>query len=261
MAFENIVVEMDGDGIALLTFNRPAKLNALNYATLSEFSTALEWMWTDPQVRGVILTGAGSKAFIAGADISEVAEAGPVRATELASYGQRIFRTLETAPKASVAAINGFALGGGLEVAMACTMRVAAAEARLGQPEVKLGVLPGYGGTQRLPLLVGKGRALEMLLTGETIDAAEAHRIGLVNHVVAGSELLEFSRSLLRKVIANGPIAVQLTMQAVDAGIHAGLAEGLRFEAAAFGLAAATEDRTEGTRAFLEKRPARFAGK
>jgi len=175
--------------------------------------------------------------------------------------GQRILRRLETMPKPSIAAVNGYALGGGLELAMSCTLRVASPNARFGQPEVKLGLIPGYGGTQRLPRLVGRGRALEMVLTGEPIDAAEAHRIGLVNHVVPQQELLVFSRGLLGKMLANGPLAIGLAMEAVDTGLNCGLEEGLRFEAAAFGVSAASEDRLEGTRAFLEKRPPVFKGK
>jgi enoyl-CoA hydratase len=172
-----------------------------------------------------------------------------------------LFRQLETMGKPSIAAINGFALGGGLELALACTMRAASPNARLGQPEVRLGVIAGYGGTQRLPRLIGRGRALEMLLTGEMLDASEAHRTGLINHVVSQESLLEFCRGLMRKILANGPVAVRLTMQAVDVGLNCGLEEGSRFEAHAFGLAAGTQDRLEGTRAFLEKRQAKFTGR
>jgi enoyl-CoA hydratase len=214
----------------------------------------------DSAVRGLIVTGSGEKAFVAGADINDLAQASPTGAIELSLRGQRIFRRLETMGKPSIAAINGFALGGGLELAMACTLRIASENAKLGQPEVKLGILAGYGGTQRLPRLVGQGRALEMLLTGDMIDAAEAERIGLVNRVVPLEQLLGVCRELLGKILANGPIAVRLTMQAVDTGLNVGLEEGLRFEATAFGVAASTEDRGEGTRAFLEKRPASFKG-
>jgi enoyl-CoA hydratase len=212
-------------------------------------------------IRGLILTGAGEKSFIAGADISELAAADPLRSVEIARRGQELFRQLETMGKPSIAAINGFALGGGLELAMACTMRVASPNAWMGQPEVKLGIIAGYGGTQRLPRLVGRGRALELLLTADRIDASEAHRIGLVNHVVSQESLLDFCRGMLRKILANGPIAVRLTMQAVDVGLDCGLEEGSRFEAHAFGLAAGTQDRAEGTHAFLEKRQAKFTGK
>jgi enoyl-CoA hydratase len=209
----------------------------------------------------MILTGAGEKAFVAGADIREIAGTSPAEAERLSARGQRIFRRLETMRKPSVAAINGFALGGGLELAMCCTVRFAVPEAKVGQPEVKLGIVPGYGATQRLPRLVGRGRALELLLSGAQIDAAEAHRIGLVNGIVPRAELLSASAAWLMKVLANGPLAVALTMQAVDAGLDMGLDAGLRFEAMAFGATAATEDRAEGTRAFLEKRSPVFTGK
>jgi enoyl-CoA hydratase len=207
------------------------------------------------------VTGAGEKAFVAGADIAELEKLSGAEARAFALRGQQVFRLLETAGKPSVAAVNGFALGGGLELAMACTVRFAAENARLGQPEVKLGIVPGYGGTQRLPRLIGRGRALELLLSGEPVTAAEAHRTGLVNAVVPQPELLGYSRAWLAKVMANGPVAVALAMEAVDAGLNTGLEEGLRLEATAFGLSAGTEDRREGTRAFLEKRRPVFAGK
>jgi enoyl-CoA hydratase len=216
---------------------------------------------SDDGIRGLILTGAGEKAFIAGADISELAAADTLQSVAVAEHGQCLFRQLETMGKPSIAAINGFALGGGLELAMACTLRVASPNARMGQPEVKLGIIAGYGGTQRLPRLVGRGRALELLLTADMIDAPEAYRIGLVNHVVSQESLLDFCRGLMRKILANGPVAVRLTMQAVDVGLNCGLEEGSRFEAHAFGLAAGTADRIEGTTAFLEKRAAKFTGK
>jgi enoyl-CoA hydratase len=261
MSYKNIVLEVAEDGIATLTMNRPAKLNALNSETMGELDQAIERFETDLGVRALIITGAGEKAFVAGADISELAETDTIGASALAARGQKIFRRLELIPKPSIAAVNGFALGGGLELAMSCTMRVASRTAKLGQPEVKLGIVAGYGGTQRLPRLVGRGKAMEILLTADMIDAAEAHRIGLVNHVVDASDLLGFCRAMLTKVLANGPIAISLTMQAVDVGMNSGLEEGLQFEAAAFGLTAATEDRKEGTRAFLEKRVAAFTGK
>jgi len=255
MAYANIVFETFEDGIAVLTVNRPQKLNALNAATVSEIEDALGKAEADRSVRGLIVTGAGDKAFVAGADIQELAVCDAVAARDTALRGQRILRRLETMKKPSVAAINGYALGGGLELAMCCTLRVASTNARLGQPEVKLGIVPGYGGTQRLPRLVGRARGLEMLLTGEPVDAARAEVIGLVNHVVPPEELMPFCRELLRKILACGPVAVALAMEAVDAGLDGGVQEGLRLEAAAFGLTAATEDRAEGTRAFLEKRP------
>lgn len=261
MAWTNIAVDVENDGIAVLTVSRPEKLNALNRVTMQEIRTAIEELSADERVKGIIVTGAGEKAFIAGADISELAQSDPLRAIELATAGQALFRRIETMGKPTIAAINGFALGGGLELAMACTLRVASPNAKFGQPEVKLGIIAGYGGTQRLPRLVGRGRALELLLTAEMIDATEAHRIGLVNHIAESQDLLNFARTLLRKILANGPVAVRLTMQAVDLGLNTGLEEGLRFEATAFGVAASTEDRQEGTRAFLEKRQARFSGR
>ena len=261
MSYSNIRFEIGGDGIALLTINRPEKLNALNSETVLELSDAVTRAASETEVRALIVTGAGEKAFVAGADINQLAVLTPIEAQAFAERGQQVFREIEMLAKPTVAAINGYALGGGLELAMSCAVRVASENARLGQPEVKLGILPGYGGTQRLPRLVGRGRALEMLLSGEPVTAAEAHRIGLVNHVVPQAELLEFSRQWLRKVLSNAPLALGLTLQAVDVGLEAGLVQGLRFEAAAFGLTTATEDKREGTRAFLEKRAAAFAGK
>ena len=261
MSWSNILLEVPEDGIATLTMSRPAKLNALNSQTIDELDQAFLQVQKDSAVRALILTGAGEKAFVAGADISELAQNSPVDTVEMSLRGQRIFRRLELMGKPSIAAINGFALGGGLELAMACTLRIASPNARVGQPEVKLGTLPGYGGTQRLPRLVGRGRALELLLTGELIGAEEAYRIGLVNHVVPQENLLAFARQLLGKMLVNGPVALQLAMQSVDAGLACGLEEGLRHEATAFGLAATTDDFREGTRAFLEKRPAQFKGK
>lgn len=260
MPYNRILFGLSEDGIALIVINRPEKLNALDAETMGELDDALGRLESEPAMRGLILTGAGEKAFIAGADVEDLARGTPIEAQQISLRGQRILRRLETLPKPSVAAINGYALGGGLELALCCTLRVAAENARLGQPEVRLGILPGYGGTQRLPRLVGRGRALEMLLTGESIDAAEACRIGLVNHVVPQAELLSFSRALLKKILDNAPLAVALISQAVDLGLSSGLEQGLRFEAVAFSLAAATEDRREGLRAFLEKRRAQFKG-
>ena len=261
MAYSHITFALTDGGIALITVNRPEKLNALNAATMAELDDAFARCESDSTVRALIVTGAGEKAFVAGADINELAALDPVQSIATSRSGQRTLRRLELMHKPSVAAVNGFALGGGLELAMACTMRVASPNARLGQPEVKLGLIAGYAGTQRLPRLVGEGKAMEVLLTGEPIDAAEAYRIGLVNHVVPQDKLLEFVRELLNKVLANAPVAVGLTMQAVDVGMSSGFEEGCRFEATAFGVAAGTEDRREGTRAFLEKRPAKFAGR
>lgn len=261
MSYRHILFDTDASGIALVTVNRPEKLNALSGAVVEELGGAFEQIARESAVRAAILTGAGEKAFVAGADINELAALTAVEAREYAARGQRTFRRLETLGKPVVAAVNGYALGGGLELAMACTVRFASENAKLGQPEVKLGIIPGYGGTQRLPRLVGRGRALELLLSGEPIGAAEAHRIGLVNGVTAHGELVAHCRGWLEKVLANAPLAVSLTMEAVDVGLDSGIEEGLRFEAAAFGVSAASEDRREGTRAFLEKRKPAFAGK
>jgi enoyl-CoA hydratase len=261
MAFQHILFDVDNAGVALLTINRPEKRNALSNAVIAELNEAFDRAAAAKDVRALILTGAGDKAFVAGADISELAQLSAVESRERALSGQAVFRKLESLPKPSVAAINGFALGGGLELAMSCTVRFASDNARLGQPEVKLGIIPGYGGSQRLPRLVGRGRALELLLSGEPITAVEAHRIGLVNGVTTQSELLAYCQAWLAKVLANGPVAVAMVLEAVDTGLDCGIAEGLRFEAAAFGVCAATEDRSEGMRAFLEKRGAAFAGK
>jgi enoyl-CoA hydratase len=261
MQYEHVLFEADTVGIALVTVNRPDKLNALSAAVIAELRDIFERIGKDPAIRAAILTGAGEKAFVAGADIRELGALSPVEMRESARRGQDTFRLLETSSKPSVAAINGFALGGGLELAMACTVRFASENARMGQPEVKLGLIPGYGGSQRLPRLVGRGRALELLLSGEPIAAAEAHRIGLVNAVVPQPELLSYSRAWLAKVLANAPLAVALAMETVDAGLDAGIEEGLRLEAVSFGLCAATDDCREGTRAFLEKRKPAFAGK
>jgi enoyl-CoA hydratase len=261
MSYSCILFRVEESGIALLTVNRPDKLNALSGAVIGELADAFGRVSSDPAIRAVIVTGAGDKAFVAGADIRELAEFSPHEARVFALRGQAAFRQLETCGKPSVAAVNGFALGGGLELAMACTVRFASENAKLGQPEVKLGIIPGYGGTQRLPRLVGRGRALELLLAGDPIPAAEAHRIGLVNAVVPQAELLDYCRGWLSKVLANGPLALGLVMDAVDTGLYGGIEEGLRFEAAAFGMSAATEDSREGTRAFLEKRRAAFTGK
>jgi enoyl-CoA hydratase len=253
--------EASAEGIALITVNRSEKRNALNAQVMTELDGAFRRAESDPGIRGLILTGAGDAAFVAGADIRELMERSPAESRRASLGGQRIFRRLELMGKPSVAAINGYALGGGLELALCCTLRVASENARLGLPEIKLGILPGYGGTQRLPRVVGRGRALEMMLTGEQVDAAEARRIGLVNHVVPQPELLDFSRGLLRKILENAPVAAALILEAVEVGLSSGLEEGLQFEAAAFGLASATEDRREGLAAFLEKRKAAFQGK
>jgi enoyl-CoA hydratase len=249
------------DGLARVTVNRPDKLNALNGDVIRELGEAVTRIESDAAIRGVILTGAGPKAFVAGADIAELAGQGAVDGKARALAGQLVFRRLERCGKPVIAAVNGFALGGGCELAMACHLRVAAENARFGQPEVKLGLSPGYGGTVRLPRLVGKGRALELLLTAGMIDAAEAHRIGLVNRVVPAERLLEETEQLLRSILENGPLAVQLCIESVDAGLEMSLDQALLLEANHFGFLSTTADMREGTAAFLEKRKATFEGK
>jgi enoyl-CoA hydratase len=248
------------DGIARVTINRPDKLNALNTTVIAELGDAVTRVETDAGVRGVILTGSGQKAFVAGADISELAGQGPIEGKARSMLGQQVFRRLERCGKPVIAAVNGFALGGGCELAMACHIRIAAEHAKFGQPEVKLGIGPGYGGTARLPRLVGKGRALELLLTGEMIDAAEAYRVGLVNRVVPADKLLTESEALLRTILGNGPLAIRACLEAVDAGLDTSLDQALLLEANHFGLLSATEDMREGTKAFLEKRKPVFKG-
>jgi enoyl-CoA hydratase len=260
MAYENLLTEKR-DQIAFLTFNRPKVLNALNRKTMEELGHVLAEAREDSEVRVLILTGAGEKAFIAGADISELALQTPVSGKETALFGQGVLHQLETLGKPSIAAINGFALGGGCELALACSIRLASKTAKLGQPEVKLGIMPGYGGTQRLARLCGKGAAHELCLSGEMISAEEALRIGLVNHVYEPGELLPAAETLAKKIIASAPLAVKFTMEAIERGAEMPLEEALFLEATLFGLVASTEDMREGTRAFLEKRAARFQGK
>jgi enoyl-CoA hydratase len=247
--------------IARITFNRPAVLNALNSKTLRELGDCLDEVRRDDAIRALILTGAGEKAFVAGADINELAQRTAVDGRDFALYGQEIFHRLESLGKPSIAAINGFALGGGCELALACTIRIASRSAKLGQPEVKLGIVPGYGGTQRLARLCGHGIAHEMILTGEMITAEEALRIGLVNRVVEPSELLGVAESIATKIAANAPLAVKYAMDAIERGAEMPQQEGLFLEATLFGLSCATDDMREGTRAFLEKRPPKFQGR
>jgi enoyl-CoA hydratase len=260
MAYENLLYDVR-DHIARITFNRPSVLNALNRKTMDELGDCLNAARRDESVRVLILTGAGEKAFIAGADINELAQRTPVDGKEFSLYGQGIIHGLETMGKPSIAAINGFALGGGCELALACTMRIASRNAKIGQPEVKLGILPGYGGSQRLARLCGKGAAHELILTAEMITAEEALRIGLVNRVTEQGELLATAEAIARKIIANAPLAVKYAMEAVEHGMEMPQEEGLFLEATLFGLCCATEDMREGTRAFLEKRPAKFQGR
>jgi len=249
------------EGIAYITFNRPKLLNALNRKTIEELREALVDARDDEAVRVLILTGAGEKAFVAGADINELARQTPVDGKEFSLYGQGVFHLLETMGKPSICAINGFALGGGCELALCCTIRLASKTARLGQPEVKLGIIPGYGGSQRLARLCGKGAAHELCLTGEMIGAEEAQRIGLVNHVCEPAELLAAAEAMAKKIIEKAPLAVKYCMEAIERGVEMPQEEGLFLEAALFGLCCATEDMREGTKAFLEKRVAQFKGK
>jgi enoyl-CoA hydratase len=260
MAYENLIYEKK-DSIGYITFNRPKVLNALNRKTMEELGDILAAAREDEDVRVLILTGAGEKAFVAGADIGELAQRTPVDGKEFSIFGQGVIHRLETLGKPSIAAINGFALGGGCELALACSIRLASKTARLGQPEVKLGIIPGYGGSQRLARLCGKGVAHELCLTGEMISAEEALRIGLVNHVYEPAELMSAAEVMAKKIIANAPLAVKFAMEAVEHGMEMPQEEGLFLEATLFGLCCATEDMREGTRAFLEKRPAPFKGK
>ncbi len=260
MAYENIRRE-DRDGVAIVTVNRPDKLNALDNATIGELQHCFEALGADDKVKAVILTGAGEKAFVAGADIGELASQSPLQARPLALRGQRLMNTVENCPKPVVAAVNGYAFGGGCELALACHIRTASENAVLGLPEVTLGIIPGYGGTQRLPRIVGRGRALELILTAARVDAAEAHRIGLVNKVFPQAQLLAETEKMVRKVMSFGPVAVRFALDAVNHGADMPLHDGLNYEATFFGLLAATDDLKEGMRAFLEKRPAKFTGR
>jgi enoyl-CoA hydratase len=248
------------DGIAVITVDRPDKLNALNRRTIVELGDAFRRAASDDAVRGVIITGSGSKAFVAGADIGELSEMGPVDGVEVSRLGQRVFREIELSRKPVIAAVNGFALGGGCELAMACHLRIASGSAKFGLPEVKLGIIPGYGGTLRLPRLVGKGRALELILTGAMIDAAEARRIGLVNRVAPSEDLMAEARGLLSQIIANGPVALALAIECSTRGLEMDIDDGLALESNLFGLLAATSDMKEGMSAFLEKRKPEFRG-
>ena len=258
--FENLLYEKKG-AIAYVTVNRPKVLNALNAATIEELRVAFTAIGADEEVRVAILTGAGEKAFVAGADIGEVGAQAPVQGKQYSQRGQQVFALIENLGKPVIACVNGFALGGGCELAMACTMRLASENAKFGQPEVKLGIIPGFAGTQRLPRLVGKGPAMQLLVTGELIGAEEAKRIGLVNDVVPQAELMARAEAIAHHIIANAPLAVRYCMEAVNHGLEMTLAEGMLLEATLFGVCCATEDKSEGTRAFLEKRPAQFKGK
>ena len=260
MSYENLIY-VKKEGIAYITFNRPKVLNALNRKTIEELQAILLDARDDASVRVLIITGAGEKAFVAGADINELARQTPVSGKEFSLYGQSVFHLLETMGKPSICAINGFALGGGCEFALCCSVRLASKNAKLGQPEVKLGILPGYGGSQRLARLCGKGVAHELCLTGEMITAEEAHRIGLVNHVYEAAELLPAAETMAKKIIEKAPLAVKYCMEAIERGAEMPQEEALFLEATLFGVCCATEDMSEGTKAFLEKRPANFQGK
>lgn len=258
MPYQHLTLAVQ-DRIATLTVNRPDKLNALNAATIGELGAAIDELQERDDVSAVILTGAG-RAFIAGADISELSGKTALEGQRLARRGQEIFRRFETSRKPTIAAVNGFALGGGCELAMSCHIRIASEVAKFGQPEVKLGLIPGYGGTQRLPRLVGRGRALQLLLTGEMIDAQEAYRIGLVNRVVAADQLVAAATGMIQQMLMNAPLGIASCLDLVDCGLEMPLDDALVLEATQFGVLISTSDTSEGTRAFLEKRPPRFTG-
>lgn len=257
MSYENLKIADEG-GVRTITINRPDKLNALNVMTVGELDAAIAEAEVDDSVVALVVTGSGEKAFVAGADISELKTLGPVEAKEFALRGQGVFRRIEQMAKPVVAAVNGFALGGGCELAMACHIRVASSNAVFGQPEVKLGLIPGYGGTQRLPRLVGKGRALELLLTGRNVSSEEALGLGLVNQVCEPEELDGAVAKMLGKILANGPLAVSHCIEAVNSGLEMGLDDGCMLEATLFGVGAASEQMREGTTAFLERRKPEF---
>jgi enoyl-CoA hydratase len=259
MPYEFLTLAVE-NRIATLTVNRPDKLNALNDATIAELGKAIDEIRTREDIAGVIVTGAG-RAFVAGADISELSSQTPTIAKARSRAGQEVFRRFATSPKPIIAAVNGFALGGGCELALACHIRIASDKAKFGQPEVKLGTCPGYGGTQRLSRLIGKGRAIQLITTAEMIDAHEAYRLGLVNKVVAPEQLTAAVTEMMNAILANGPLAVALCIEAIDRGLEMSLEEGLVLEANHFGLLAASEDMTEGMKAFLEKRAPAFKGR
>ncbi len=259
--YATLTVERRDDGIAVITINRPDKLNALNAAVIAELDGALADLDADPAVRALVVTGSGEKAFVAGADIAELAQATPIEARALALKGQRVFDRLERFRGPVIAAVNGFALGGGCELALACHLRIATPGSRFGTPEVKLGLICGYAGTQRLPRLIGRGRALEILLSGEMVLAEEAFRIGLVNRVVAPDALMNETVGLLKKMLANAPLSLRYTIDSVNAGLDMSFEDAQDHEATLFAVLCSTADKTEGTSAFLEKRPAKFQGR
>src|SRR5213592_3643522 len=260
MSYKTLLLEITG-GVALITINRPDKLNALNDQVVDELAHAAERIASEDAIQGAVLTGSGTKAFVAGADIADLSKQGPFDGKARAQRGQAMLRRFETCGKPVIAAVNGYALGGGCELAMACHLRIASETAKFGQPEVKLGIAPGYGGTQRLPRLVGKGNALHLILTAEIIDAREAYRTGLVNQVVPAAELLAAAEKTLQGILAMGPLAVRLALEAVERAFDMTLEDGLLLEANHFGLLAGTRDMKEGLTAFLEKRAPRFEGR
>lgn len=260
MTLENVRTEKK-DGVLIVTIDRPKVLNALNAQTVEEIGAAVESARDDDSIRCIILTGAGEKAFVAGADINELARMTPIAGKDVAEKGQRVFRAIERFPKPVIAAVNGFALGGGCELALACHIRIASEKAQLGLPEVTLGIIPGYGGTQRMARLLGKGKALELILTGDRVGAAEAERIGLVNKVVPADQLMTVAEDMARTIAKRGPVAVRAAIEAVMSGSDMPFDEGQRLEATLFGLLASTDDMKEGMGAFLEKRPAEFTGR
>ncbi len=260
MNFTNLLIDV-ADGVALVTINRPAALNALNIDVLNDLTAAFSSLQENASVACVILTGSGTKAFVAGADIAAMQPLNAVEAAHFARLGHTLMSLIESCPKPVIAAVNGFALGGGCELAMACDMRIAADTARFGQPEVNLGVIPGFGGTLRLSRLIGKGRAKELIFTGDMVSAQEAFRIGLANKVVAAEDLLTEAHGMAAKIAAKGPVAVRFAKEAIDSGLEMDLDRAGRFEADLFGLCFATEDQKEGMQAFLDKRPAKFTGR
>jgi enoyl-CoA hydratase len=263
MSNDNRTVQLDraDDGLAIITINRPDKLNALNAGTVRQLDGVLREAGADDGIRAIVVTGAGEKAFVAGADIGELAKMGPLDGIQVSRDGQATFRMLERLSKPVIAAVNGFALGGGLELALACHIRIASSRAKFGLPEVRLGIIPGYGGTIRLPRLVGRGRALELMLTGDMIDATEAYRIGLVNRVEEPDNLMAAARELALKMTANGPIAIAMALESVDRGMSTTIDDAQVLESNLFGLLASTDDMREGMQAFLEKRKAEFRRK
>jgi enoyl-CoA hydratase len=258
--YSNVLIDVQ-DRVAVLSVNRPDKLNALNEHTIRELGEAFDELTGRDDVGGVIVTGVGEKAFVAGADVAELSTMGPVDGIEVSRLGQQVFRRIELSRKPVIAAVNGFALGGGCELALACHLRIASENAQFGLPEVKLGIIPGYGGTLRLPRVVGKGRALELMLTAQFIKADEAYRIGLANRVVPQAELMDTARRTMQTILANGPVAVGLAIECTTRGMEMSVDDGLALESNLFGLLASTRDMHEGMSAFLEKRKAAFTGR